>query len=174
MRNDPRIRAATPDDVPVIIELVRELAIYEHAEHEALMTAEQLQTALFGPKPSVYGLVASAVPDADVVGFALYFLNFSTWRGVNGIYLEDLFVLSSQRGTGLGKALLQTLGEIAMDRGYARVEWSVLKWNKPSIEFYESIGAVAMTEWDTMRLTDEALASLAQASVNQSGDRAMS
>lgn len=163
MMIDPRIRSAEPRDVAVIIELVRELAIYEKAEPEALMSAEQLHAALFAEHASVYGLVASKTPGGTVVGFALYFLNFSTWRGVNGIYLEDLFVLDTERGTGLGKALLQTLATIAADRGYARIEWSVLKWNAPSIKFYESIGATAMTEWDTMRLTDDALAAFATA-----------
>ncbi len=158
---DPRVRVATEQDLDAIIALVRGLAIYEKAEHEALMTADQLRTALFADNPAVYGLVASETANGDVVGFALYFLNFSTWRGVHGIYLEDLFVEQSRRGTGLGKALLQTLAKIADERGYARVEWSVLKWNTPSIDFYRSIGAFAMDDWDTMRLTDQALSDFA-------------
>lgn len=161
---DPRVRVAASTDLDAIISLVRGLAIYEKAEHEALMTAEQLRSALFADNPAVYGLVASATPHGEVVGFALYFLNFSTWRGVHGIYLEDLFVEQAHRGTGLGKALLQTLAKVAAERGYARVEWSVLKWNTPSIDFYRSIGAVAMNEWDTMRLTDRALTDFAEPS----------
>ncbi|PRZ43354.1 L-amino acid N-acyltransferase YncA [Antricoccus suffuscus] len=158
---DPRVRQVADQDLDAIITLVRGLAIYEKAEHEALMTTEQLRAALFADDPAVFGLVASESPNDHVVGFALYFLNFSTWRGVHGIYLEDLFVEEAHRGTGLGKALLQTLAKIAEDRGYARVEWSVLKWNTPSIDFYRSIGAVAMTDWDTMRLTDQALTDFA-------------
>ena len=159
---DPRVRVATDQDLDAIISLVRGLAIYEKAEHEALMTAEQLRSALFADNPAVYGLVASETAHGEVVGFALYFLNFSTWRGAHGIYLEDLFVEQTHRGTGLGRALLQTLAKIADERGYARVEWSVLKWNTPSIDFYRSIGAVAMDDWDTMRLTDRALADFAE------------
>lgn len=154
---DPRVRVATGGDVPAILSLIRELAIYEKSEHEAQATAEQLEEALFGEQPTVFALVASDEPDGTVVGFALYFLNFSTWLGVNGIYLEDLFVLQDRRGSGLGKALLRTLAQIAVDRGYGRVEWAVLKWNTPSIGFYESIGAVAQGEWQTMRLAGAAL-----------------
>ena len=158
---DPRIRVVEGTDIDAIISLVRALAIYEKAEHEALMTADQLRTALFADNAAVYGLVASETPSGEVVGFALYFLNFSTWRGVHGIYLEDLFVEEAHRGTGLGKALLQTLAKIADARSYARMEWSVLRWNEPSIKFYESIGAFAMGEWDMMRLADEALTNFA-------------
>ncbi|WP_051092752.1 GNAT family N-acetyltransferase [Jongsikchunia kroppenstedtii] len=155
---DPRIRPATHDDIPAILGLIRELAIYEKAEHEAQATPAQLDTALFGDRPTVYAIVAAETPGGPVVGFALYFLNFSTWLGVNGIYLEDLYVQEDRRGTGLGKALLQTLAQIAVTRGYGRVEWSVLTWNTPSIGFYESIGARAQDEWQTMRLTGAALA----------------
>lgn len=155
---DPRVRQAAREDIATILHLIRELAIYEKAEHEAQATAEQLETALFGDQPTVHAIVAVEAPGGPVVGFALYFLNFSTWLGVNGIYLEDLYVQQDRRGTGLGKALLQTLAQIAVVRGYGRVEWSVLKWNTPSIGFYESIGALAQDEWQTMRLTGAALA----------------
>lgn len=158
---DPRVRPVADRDLDTIIALVRGLAIYEKSEHEALMTADQLRAALRADNPAVYGLVASEEPAGEAVGYAIYFLNFSTWRGVHGIYLEDLYVEPDHRGNGLGKALLQTLAMIADQRGYARVEWSVLKWNTPSIEFYRSIGAVAMDEWDTMRLTDRALTDFA-------------
>jgi len=157
---DPRVRQAAREDIATILELIRELAIYEKAEHEAQATAEQLETALFGDQPTVHAIVAAEAPGGPVVGFALYFLNFSTWLGVNGIYLEDLYVRQDRRGTGLGKALLRTLAQIAVARGYGRVEWSVLTWNTPSIGFYESIGALAQDEWQTMRLTGAALADL--------------
>lgn len=155
---DPRVRPATREDIPTILALIRELAIYEKAEHEAQATVDQLDAALFGDRPTVYAIVAAPTPGGPVTGFALYFLNFSTWLGVNGIYLEDLYVQQDQRGTGLGRALLQTLAQIAVARGYGRVEWSVLTWNTPSIGFYESIGACAQDEWQTMRLTGSALA----------------
>ena len=130
-------------------------------KHEALATEAQLHEALFGPQPAVHALVAEREPGGEVVGCAIWFLNFSTWLGIHGIYLEDLFVVEHERGTGLGKALLQSLAKIAEHNGLGRVEWSVLKWNTPSIDFYRAIGAVAMDEWDTMRLTGQALADFA-------------
>lgn len=163
-RTDPRVRAARPADVPRIIELIRGLARYEKAEHEAQMTPDQLNRALFGPQPAAFGLVACDGSDGSVVGYAIYFLSFSTWRGVHGIYLEDLYVEPEHRGTGLGKALLQTLARIAAERGYARVEWSVLTWNTPSIDFYRQIGAEPLDEWMQMRLTDDALSAFAAGS----------
>jgi GNAT superfamily N-acetyltransferase len=149
-----------PDDVPTVLGLVRELAAYEKAEHEALMTTEQLTTALFGPSPALFGHVALDDGGA-IAGFALWFLNFSTWRGTHGIYLEDLFVSPSHRGTGLGRELLRTLAQECVDRGFSRLEWSVLDWNAPSIEFYKAAGAVPMDEWTVFRLTDEALSHFA-------------
>ena len=137
----PAVREARESDVAQIHRLIIDLATYERAADQVKVTPEQLRDALFGPQPAVYALVAEA--DGAVVGFALYFLNFSTWEGVHGIYLEDLYVPPEQRGIGLGKALLTALAEIAVSRGYARVEWSVLDWNQPSIEFYRSLGAVA-------------------------------
>lgn len=157
VRLDPRVRLARPDDVPRLLELILELARYENAEDEALATHAQLHDALFGPSPAVFALVAEREPGGPVVGSAIWFLNFSTWLGVHGIYLEDLFVSEPERGTGLGKALLQALAVVATHNGLGRVEWSVLKWNTPSIAFYRAIGAVPMAEWDTMRLTGEAL-----------------
>jgi GNAT superfamily N-acetyltransferase len=150
------VRPVRPDDVPTVLRLVRELATYEQAEHEARMTAEQLSAALFGATPSVFGHVALA-PDGEVAGFALWFLTFSTWRGTHGIHLEDLFVSPAHRGTGLGRELLRTLAQECVDRGFARLEWSVLDWNTPSIEFYRAAGAVPMDEWTVFRLTDDAL-----------------
>ncbi len=155
------IREAGPDDVKRIRELIVELARYERAVDQVKAGEEQLRQALFGPAPAVHALVAEL--DGRVVGFALYFLNFSTWEGTHGIYLEDLFVEPEHRGTGLGKALLTRLATIASERGYARVEWWVLDWNQPSIDFYRRIGAVAMDEWTVFRLTGPALERLAGA-----------
>jgi GNAT superfamily N-acetyltransferase len=153
------VRPIRPDDVPAVVGLVRELAEYERAAHEVRLTEEQLATALFGDAPQLFGHVAEV--DRAVVGMALWFLNFSTWRGTHGIYLEDLYVQPRHRGSGLGRELLRTLAEVCVERGYARLEWSVLDWNTPSIEFYRAAGAVPMDEWTVFRLTDDALARFA-------------
>ena len=153
------VRPVRPDDVPAVVGLVRELAGYEKALHEARMTEEQLSAALFGDSPALFGHVA--VADGAVVGMALWFLNFSTWRGTHGVYLEDLYVQPQHRGSGLGRELLRTLADLCVQRGYDRLEWSVLDWNTPSIEFYESAGAVPMDEWTVFRLTDDALTTFA-------------
>ncbi|QFZ23168.1 GNAT family N-acetyltransferase [Saccharothrix syringae] len=158
---DPRVRRAHPDDVPAIVGLVEELAEYERLRHECLITAEQLHDALFRPGAALFGHVAEE--GGLVVGTALWFLNFSTWRGEHGIYLEDLYVQPAHRGSGLGRALLQALAEECVERGYARLEWSVLDWNAPSIGFYKSLGAVPLDEWTVFRLTDDALTQLGQA-----------
>ncbi|MFD7298973.1 GNAT family N-acetyltransferase [Streptomyces sp. NPDC059897] len=151
------IRTATPADVPVIHAMVRELAEYEKALHEARASEEQLREALFGERPAAYAHIAEDAETGEPVGFALWFLNFSTWRGVHGIYLEDLYVRPSARGGGHGKALLTELARVCVERGYERLEWSVLNWNTPSIEFYEAMGARPQDEWTVYRLTDEAL-----------------
>jgi GNAT superfamily N-acetyltransferase len=151
------IRSAVPADVPTIVALIRDLADYEREPESARATEEQLHTALFGESPKVFALMADDDATGKSVGFALYFLNFSTWLGIHGIYLEDLFVRPEARGGGHGKALLKELARIAVDRGYGRVEWSVLNWNEPSIGFYKSLGAVPMDEWTQMRLTGDAL-----------------
>ncbi|POX50484.1 GNAT family N-acetyltransferase [Streptomyces sp. Ru72] len=153
------IRTATPDDIPVIHTLIRELAAYEKAAEEARATQEQLSEALFGARPAAFAHVAQD-DGGEVVGFALWFLNFSTWRGVHGIYLEDLYVRPEARGAGHGKALLTELARICVERGYERLEWSVLNWNRPSIDFYEALGARPQDEWTVYRLTDGALAEL--------------
>ncbi|MEV2272112.1 GNAT family N-acetyltransferase [Nonomuraea africana] len=149
------IRTATVQDVPEIIAMIRELADYEKALHEVRVTREQLETALFGSSPALYGLVAEH--EGGVVGYTLWFLNYSTWRGTHGIYMEDLYVRPEARGGGHGKALMKELARICVERGYDRLEWSVLDWNEPSIDFYKSIGAVPMDEWTVHRLTDEPL-----------------
>ncbi|MPY10949.1 GNAT family N-acetyltransferase [Arthrobacter bussei] len=153
------IREARPTDVPVILQLIHDLALYEKEPDAVRNTAEGLEAALFGDRPTIYAHVAEA--QGEVQGFALWFLNYSTWEGVNGIYLEDLYVRPDARGAGYGKALLSNLARIAADRGYARVEWSVLDWNEPSIRFYERLGARPQSGWSTFRLTGDALAEVA-------------
>ncbi|WP_433164511.1 N-acetyltransferase family protein [Kribbella sp. CA-247076] len=155
MQTDERVRRARPDDVPAIVELVHGLAEYERAPDECRLTAEQLETALFGPEPKVFCHVAEH--EGVVAGCAIWFLSFSTWRGVHGIYLEDLFVRPETRGTGLGKALLTALAQECVRNDYERLEWSVLNWNTPAIDFYKSLGAHPQEEWTTHRLTDDPL-----------------
>ena len=151
------IRPALPDDVPVIVRLVRDLAEYEKALDEVEMTEEQLAAALFpdGRDPATFAHVAEV--DGEVVGMAVWVLSFSTWTGTHGIWLEDLYVLPRHRGLGLGQELLRTLAGVCVERGYHRLEWWVLDWNTPSIGFYESIGAVAQDEWTRFRLDGPAL-----------------
>lgn len=154
------IRPATPADVPVIHALIRELAEYEKALDEVRATPEQLAEALFGERPAVFAHLAEDA-DGEVVGFALWFLSFSTWRGVHGIHLEDLYVRPEARGAGHGRALLAELARLCVARGYARLEWSVLDWNEPAIGFYEALGARPQDGWTVYRLTDEPLKALA-------------
>lgn len=154
------IRTATPADVPVMHAMIHELADYEKAPHEAKATEQQLTDALFGERPAAYAHVAVDESTGEPVGFALWFLNFSTWRGVQGIYLEDLYVRPEHRGAGHGKALLTELARICVQRGYERLEWSVLDWNEPSIQFYRSLGARPQDEWTVYRLTEDALTAL--------------
>lgn len=154
------LRRAVPADVPGLVGLVHDLAEYEKASAECTVTTAQLDTALFGPDPKVFAHVVEE--DGDLVGCAIWFLNFSTWNGVHGIYLEDLYVKPETRGKGYGKALLATLAKEAVDNGYGRLDWAVLTWNKPSIDFYESLGAAAQNEWVGYRLTGEPLGKLAK------------
>jgi GNAT superfamily N-acetyltransferase len=154
------VRPVRPDDVPAVVALVRELADYEKALHEVNLSEEQLTGVLFGDAPALFGHVAEL--GGDIVGIALWFLNFSTWRGTHGIYLEDLYVSPQHRGAGLGRELLRTLAAVCVERGYSRLEWSVLDWNAPSIEFYKAAGAVPMDGWTVFRLTDDALTDFAE------------
>jgi len=149
------IRPAEPGDVDAIVALIGDLAEYERARQEVQVDSASLHAALFGPTPAVYAHVA--VVDGAVVGFALWFLSFSTWLGRHGIYLEDLYVRPEHRGGGHGRALLATLAGIAVDRGYGRLEWAVLDWNEPALAFYRSLGAVALDEWTVHRLAGDAL-----------------
>lgn len=153
------VRRVQESDVPAVVSLVHELAEYERAPHECSLTSAQLRTALFAPSPALFGHVAEV--DGSVEGFAVWFLNYSTWRGVHGIYLEDLYVRPAQRGLGLGRALLRALASECVRNGYARLEWSVLDWNSPAIGFYTSLGAKPQDEWTIYRLTDDALKALA-------------
>ena len=154
------VRPIGPDDVAPVLGLVRELADYEKSLDEARMSPAQLHEALFGGSPALFGHVATDDAGA-VVGFALWFLNFSTWRGTHGVHLEDLYVSPTHRGTGLGRELLRTLAATCVERGYARLEWSVLDWNTPAVEFYRAAGARPQDGWSVYRLTDAALADFA-------------
>ena len=162
----PNVRPARESDVARIHTLVVELATYERSADQVRATADQLRTALFGTQPAAYALVAEA--GDEVVGFALYFRNFSTWEGVHGIYLEDLYVKPEHRGAGHGKALLGSLAALAVERGYARLEWAVLDWNQPSINFYRSIGAVPLDEWTVYRLSGDPLLHVARQARDES------
>lgn len=155
------IRSADSADVPEILAMITELAEYERARDEVVATEDQLHRALFGPEPALYALIATEETTGEVVGFALWFLNFSTWLGRHGIYLEDLYVRPSHRGHGYGKALLQALARIAVERGYGRFEWWVLDWNTPALDFYRSIDAEPMDEWTVQRVSGDALHRLA-------------
>ena len=153
------LRRVEKSDVTAVVSLVHELAEYERAPLECQLTVPQMRRALFGDEPALFGHVATV--DDEVVGCALWFLNFSTWRGSHGVYLEDLYVRPAFRQRGLGRSLLVELARVCRDNGYARMECSVLDWNRPAIAFYESLGAQAQAEWSTYRLTDAALADLA-------------
>ena len=153
------IRPATIEDTEQILRFIRDLAIYEKAEHEVLTTAQHLERTLFCTQPAVHGLMCMA--GDQPLGFAVYFFNYSTWQGQHGLYLEDLYVSPDHRGLGAGKALLRYLARIAVQRDCGRFEWSVLDWNTPSIAFYESLGAKPQNEWRRYRLTGKALNDLA-------------
>ena len=153
------IRTTTEADVPVILSLIRELAEYERAPDAVVATEEGLREVLFGPRPSAEVLLA--LEDGQPVGFAVYFFNFSTWLGRPGLYLEDLFVRPEMRGKGYGRALLERLAQIAQERDCGRMEWAVLDWNDPAIQFYRKLGAQPMDEWTVFRLTKDGIAKLA-------------
>ena len=156
-----QIRPARVEDVPVILELIRDLATYERAPDEVTATEEQLVDVLFGERPAADVLLA--FEGQSPVGFAVFFHNFSTWLGQPGLYLEDLFVKPDKRGKGYGRALLVELAKIARERGCGRMEWAVLDWNEPAINFYRTLGAKPMDEWTVFRLTRDGIAKLANA-----------
>jgi GNAT superfamily N-acetyltransferase len=153
------IRTARPADVPAILGLIRELADYEHALDEVKVTEAGLTATLFGPDPAVFAHVAEH--DGRVSGFALWFVNYSTWTGRPGLYLEDLYVTPGLRRSGLGRALLTELARLCVERGYARLDWAVLEWNAPALEFYASLGAQPLDSWRLRRLSGPALEALA-------------
>ncbi|AOJ01331.1 MULTISPECIES: GNAT family N-acetyltransferase [Burkholderia] len=153
------IRAAAPADVSAMLSLMRELAAFEKLTHLFVATETDLADALFGARPSAEALVA--VHGGAIVGYALYFHNYSTFIGRRGLYLEDLYVQPSQRGTGLGTRLLRRLAAIAVERRCGRFEWTVLDWNQPAIDFYRKMGADVLSDWRVVRVTGDALAQLA-------------
>lgn len=149
------IRPATPDDAELILRFITDLAIYEKAEHEVKTDAAGIRDSLFAEGSTAHGLICEN--DGQPIGYAVYFFNYSTWLGKHGLYLEDLYVSPEARGLGAGKALLRHLAQLAVARGCGRFEWSVLDWNTPAIDFYESFGARPQSEWTTYRLTGQAL-----------------
>ncbi len=156
-----RIRRAVPEDLPIIHQLIRDLALYERALEMARATPEQLHESLFSDAPNVFcDLVES--DDGAPAGFAVWFLNYSTWTGTHGIFLEDLFVKTEFRGRGFGRALLVHLAKECVEKGYHRLRWSVLDWNQSSIDFYRSLGAESLEEWTDYRLTGDAIVQLAR------------
>jgi len=150
-----QIRLAIPSDVEDIHRLIYELAVYEKAPEQMVATKDQINSSLFNDKPVAFCHVAEV--DGKIVGIALWFLNYSTWLGKAGIYLEDLFVQPEYRGHGIGKGFMKTLAQLCIERGYERFQWWVLDWNEPSIDFYKSLGAVPMDEWTVFRLSGGAL-----------------
>jgi GNAT superfamily N-acetyltransferase len=156
------IRPARPGEASLVFQFVRELAEYEKLEHEVEATEAMIDTALFGEQPRVFCDIAEW--DGEPVGFAVWFLNFSTFSGRPGIYLEDIFVRPAFRGRGVGKALMVHLARKCVENGWARLQWSVLDWNTPSIEFYKSLGGVLLDEWTVVRVSGDALTRLAKAS----------
>jgi GNAT superfamily N-acetyltransferase len=157
--NEFTIRPARLEDVPTILQLIRDLATYERAPNEVTTTEKQLVDVLFGDRQAAEVLLV--FERKSPVGFAVYFHNFSTWLGRPGLYLEDLFVKPDKRGKGYGRALLVELAKIAQERGCGRMEWAVLDWNEPAIKFYRALGAKPMDEWTVFRLTRDGIARLA-------------
>ncbi|MDP3225547.1 MAG: GNAT family N-acetyltransferase [Rubrivivax sp.] len=155
MNTTHTLRPATPADVPAIVGLITELAVFEKLEHLVVVTPESLLPQLFGPRPAAEAVVGEV--GGQVVAFALFFHNFSTFLGKPGLYLEDLYVQPAHRGTGLGKALLSHLATLAVERGCGRFEWSVLDWNQRAIDFYEKMGATVMPDWRICRLAGDRL-----------------
>lgn len=164
-----QIRPAAPDDVLLILTFIHELATYEKLAHEVVATERDLHTALFGERPVIEAVIASL--DSQPVGYALYFPTFSTFLGKPGLYLEDLYVRPAARGVGVGRKLLEHLARQTVERGWGRLEWSVLDWNEPSIAFYKKMGAKPMDEWTVFRLTGQSLRRLAGLKAGTMTDR---
>jgi len=153
------LRPARPGDEPGILACITALAVYEKEPDAVDNTADDLTVTLFGPEPRAFAHVVER--DGQIVGIAVWFITYSTWTGRHGVWLEDLFVLDSERGRGYGKALMRALAAVCIERGYSRFEWTVLDWNEPAIGFYRSLGVTPMSEWTTQRLTGDALTALA-------------
>ena len=160
MRGEISVRAAVENEVALVLDFIRELADFEHLADEVVATEEDLHAALFGSRP--YAEVVFACLDGEPVGFALYFHTFSTFLARPGLYLEDLYVRADKRGHGYGKLLFRHLAGLAVARGCGRLEWWVLDWNAPAIDFYRGLGAIAMDEWTVQRLTGDALKTFAE------------
>jgi GNAT superfamily N-acetyltransferase len=155
-----KIRPARRDEAAMILQLIKDLAEYEKAPDEVKATEREIMETIFADNPKVFCDFVEI--DGDIAGMAIWFLNYSTWQGKHGIYLEDLYVKPEYRGRGYGKALLQHLARICNERGYGRFQWWVLDWNSPAIEFYRSLGAEAMSEWTVYRVSDEPLRRLGE------------
>jgi GNAT superfamily N-acetyltransferase len=162
-----KLRNAVPDDIPLMLDYIRELAEYEREADKAVARAEDLERHLFGEQPVAYAVMAEW--DGQDAGWAIWFYNFSTWEGRPGLYLEDLYVRPRFRGTGIGKALLKHLAAVAVEKGCTRYVWQVLDWNTPSLEFYEAMGARVLREWLTCRVEGEALRRLAEGAPRADG-----
>lgn len=155
------IRPAEAKDAALILRFITELAIYEKAEHEVKASVAEIEQSLFSDDATAHALICES--EGEAIGYAVYFYNYSTWQGCNGLYLEDLYITPDQRGGGAGKALLKHLAALAVENGCGRFEWSVLDWNQPAIDFYRSLGALPQDEWIKYRLDGEALLNLAKA-----------
>jgi GNAT superfamily N-acetyltransferase len=155
-----QIRPARRDEVGIVLQLIHDLAVYEKAPNEVEATEKELLETIFSNDPKVFCDLVEV--DGEIAGMAIWFLNYSTWQGKHGIYLEDLFIKPEYRGRGYGKALLRHLAKICDDKGYGRFQWWVLDWNSPAIEFYRSLGAVAMDEWTVYRVSGQALKELGE------------
>ncbi len=159
MKNGAIVREACPGDEQGILDCISALAVYEREPDAVDNTVDALTATLFGSEPRAFAHVVER--DDQIVGIAVWFITYSTWTGRHGMWLEDLFVLDSERGRGYGKALMQALAGVCVERGYSRFEWTVLDWNEPAIGFYRSLGVMPLTEWTTQRLTGDALLELA-------------
>ena len=155
-----KIRPAGQEEVGIVLQLIHDLAVYEKAPNEVEATEKELLETIFSSEPKVFCDLVEV--DGEIAGMAIWFLNYSTWQGKHGIYLEDLFIKPEYRGRGYGKALLKHLAKICDDKGYGRFQWWVLDWNSPAIEFYRSLGAVAMDEWTVYRVSGQALKELGE------------
>jgi len=155
-----KIRPARQEEVGVVLQLIHDLAVYEKAPNEVEATEKELLETIFSSDPKVFCDLVEV--DGEIAGMAIWFLNYSTWQGKHGIYLEDLFIKPEYRGRGYGKALLKHLAKICDDKGYGRFQWWVLDWNSPAIEFYRSLGAIAMDEWTVYRVSGQALKELGE------------